>query len=116
MSRAERRAYKRMTKGQDPYGLPSGASSAGGARAKAQARSRPRRRTPQGEFSFVSGRFLAWLVGGAVVVGLLGFSVAWPNGMPGALYSGLAATAGWLVLAVAFRFLQSRMAGRPLPR
>ena len=116
MSRAERRAYKRMTKNQDPYGLPSGSSASAGTRGRAQPRSRPRRRANPGEFSFVTGRFLAWLLGGAVVVGLLGFSIVWPNGMPGALYAGLAATAGWLVLAVAFRFLQQRMAGRQLQR
>ncbi|HEX6655512.1 MAG TPA: hypothetical protein VF153_04800 [Candidatus Limnocylindria bacterium] len=115
MSRAERRAYKRMTKNQDPYALPSSSSAGSGARARAQVRSRPRRRAAPGEFRFISGRFLAVLIGGALVVGLLGFSVAWPNGMPGALYAGLAAGAAWLVLVVAFRFLQQRIAGRPLP-
>jgi hypothetical protein len=114
MSRAERRAYKRMMKTQDPYALPAGSSSA--ARARAQARARPRRRATPGEFRFASGRFLAWAIGGALVVALIGFSITWPGGMPGALYAGLAAGAGWAVLAVAFRFLQRRMAERQLQR
>jgi hypothetical protein len=113
MSRAERRAYKRMTKNQDPYAPPAGSGS--GARARAQTR-RPRRPRNPGEFNFLSGRFIAWLVGGAVVAGLLGFSVTWPSGMPGALYAGVAATAGWIVLAIAFRFLQGRLAERQLQR
>ena len=114
MSRAERRAYKRLTKNQDPYALPGGASSA--ARGRAQARARPRRLRTAGEFTVLSGRFLAWLIGGAVVAGLVGFSITWPSGMPGALYAGLAALAGWLVLVVAFRFLQQRMVQRQLQR
>jgi hypothetical protein len=114
MSRAERRAYKRMTKSQDPYAPPGGASSA--ARSRAQVRSRPRRPRTPGEFSFLTTRFLAWLIGGTLVIALVGFSIAWPNGMPGALYAGLAAGAAWVVLAIAFRFLQQRMAQRQLPR
>jgi hypothetical protein len=110
MSREERRAYKRMTKNQNPYALPAGANAA--ARARSQARSRPRRSRTPGEFTFMTSRFLAWLVGGLVVAGLAGFSMAWPSGMPGALFIGLAAAAGWAVLAVAFRFLQQRMAMR----
>ena len=110
MSRAERRAYKRMTKNQDPYALPARANAAAGART--QARARPRRPRNPGEFSFMTGRFLAWLIGGLVVAGLLGFSVAWPSGMPGAVYVGLAAAVGWVLLAVGFRFLQQRLAAR----
>jgi hypothetical protein len=114
MSRADRRAYKRMTKSQDPYAPPAGASAA--ARARAQARARPRRPRNPGEFTFVSRRFLAWLIGGLVVVGLAAFSMAWPSGMPGALYVGLAAAAAWVVLALGFRYLQARMAARALQR
>jgi hypothetical protein len=114
MSRAERRAYKRMTKSQDPYAPPAGANAA--ARARSQARARPRRPRTPGEFTFVTSRFLAWLIGGVVVVGLLGFSMAWPSGMPGALYVGLVAAAGWTVLALGFRYLQARMAARPPQR
>jgi hypothetical protein len=106
MSREERRAYKRMTKNQDPYALPSRAT--GGAAAMERRRAR---RTPAsaGPFAFVSGRFLTWAIGGAVVAGLLGFSLAWPS-MPLAAYAGLAAAAGWVVVVIGVRLLQRRMA------
>jgi hypothetical protein len=113
MSRAERRAYKRLTKSQDPYALPGGASAAARTRG---ARPRRRRNGEPGPFVFLSGRFLAWAIGGALVIALIGFSMAWPSGMPGALFVGLAAAAGWIVLAVGFRFLQRRLAQRQLPR
>jgi hypothetical protein len=104
MSRAERRAYKRMTRNQDPYA--AAAQSATRGRAAKPAR-RPK---PSGPFAFWSRRFMTWLVGGAVVAGLLAFSVAWPNGLPTALWAGLGAAAAWAGLIVALRFLQARMA------
>lgn len=104
MSRAERRAYKRMTKNQDPYA----------AAAQSAARGRParpaRRATPKGPFVFWSRRFMLWIFGGAAAAGLLAFSVAWPNGLPNAVWVGLAAAAAWAGLIVGLRFLQSRMA------
>jgi hypothetical protein len=105
MSRAERRAYKRMTKSQDPYAPPGGS----GARARVQ-RQRARPALPSGPFQFVTGRFVAWSLGGAIAAGLVAFSIAWPNGMPLAAYAGLGAVAGWALLAVGLRFLQQRMA------
>lgn len=105
MSRAERRAYKRMTKNQDPYALPAAAAARGRA-----PRQRGRRPRPTGPFAFVTGRFLAWALGGALAIGLIGFSMAWPNGMPTALYVGLAAALVWGLLAVGVRLLQRRMA------
>jgi hypothetical protein len=112
MSRAERRAYKRMTKNQDPYALPAGAGAAGRGRP-----ARQRRRPPtSGEFQFLSGRFVAWAIGGALVAGLIGFSIAWPSGLPGALYAGLAVGVGWAVLAAGFRFLQRRAMQQRLQR
>jgi hypothetical protein len=59
---------------------------------------------------FWSRRFMTWLVGGALAAGLLAFSVAWPNGLPTALWAGLGAAAAWAGLVVALRFLQGRMA------
>jgi hypothetical protein len=107
MSRAERRAYKRMTKNQDPYSLPAGAQQ----RLKAQQQQRRARRAPRRtEFTFWSGRALAWIVGGAFVSGLVGFSIAWPNGMPLALYIGVAATLAWGVLGWVVRSVQARAA------
>ncbi len=104
MSRAERRAYKRMNKGQDPYATPAAAN-----RGRAAART-ARRARPAGPFVFWSGRFMTWLVGGAVVAGLVAFSLAWPNGLPMALWVGLGGAAAWAGLIVGLRFLQGRMA------
>jgi hypothetical protein len=104
MSREERRAYKRMTKNQDPYALPARA----GGRAGVAERRRARRAVPSGPFQFITGRFLVWLIGGAAVAGLLGFSIAWPS-MPTAVYAGLGAAAGWGLLALGVRALQRRM-------
>jgi hypothetical protein len=106
MSRAERRAYKRMTKNQDPYALPAGAAGRG--RPAKKRSSRPS--GPGGPFTFVTGRFLMWTLGGALAAGLLGFSLAWPS-MPMAVYAGMGAAVGWGLLAVAVRIAQRRMAG-----
>ena len=105
MSRAERRAYKRMTKNQDPYAAPAATATRGRAAARPS-----RRATPAGPFVFWSRRFLTWLVGGAVAAGLIAFSVAWPSGLPAALWAGLAGAAAWAGLLVGLRFLQGRVA------
>jgi Flp pilus assembly protein TadB len=110
MSRAERRAYKRLTKNQDPYALPAAAQRGRGGRPRQR---RPQR--PSGEFQFVTGRFLAWALGGAAVAGLLGLSVAWPNGMPLAAYVGLAVAVAWLGLAWVVRTAQRRAASQRPP-
>ena len=104
MSRAERRAYKRMTKTQDPYAMAAQSASRG---RPAKAARRPK---PAGPFTFWSRRFLTWLVGGAFAAGLLAFSMAWPNGLPTALWAGLAGAAAWAGVITSLRFLQSRMA------
>jgi hypothetical protein len=107
MSRADRRAYKRLTKNQDPYALPPAAQ-------RTQGRQRPRRpERPSGEFRFITGRFLAWAIGGAAVAGLLGLSLAWPNGMPFAAYVGLVVAVAWLALSWLVRAGQRRAASRP---
>ena len=103
MSRAERRAYKRMTKNQDPYQLPAAARRGRPPRPSRRARS-------SGEFRFITGRFLVWALGGAALAGLLGLSLAWPNGVPIAAYVGLAAGAAWLMVAGVVRLAQRRMA------
>jgi hypothetical protein len=110
MSRAERRAYKRMMKNQDPYALPGG-DRVQRARAARQ-RNRGQGRPAAGELPFVTRRFLLWALGGGALVGLFAFSVAWPSGMPFALYVGLAGAAGWVGLAALFRVAQRR-ATRP---
>jgi hypothetical protein len=104
MSREERRAYKRMTKKQDPYAVPGGAAARGRA-----GRQRSRQPARVGPFTFVTRRFVTWTVGGALAAALIGFSIAWPS-MPLAVYVGVAAGIGWGLLAVAVRFAQRRMA------
>jgi hypothetical protein len=109
MSRAERRAYKRLTKNQDPYSLPATAQRGRGERTRP-----PRPQRKAGEFRLVTGRFLVWAFGGAAVAGLIGLSLTWPN-MPFALYVGLAVAAGWLALAWVVRLVQRRAATMPRP-
>ena len=108
MSREERRAYQRQMKSMD-----KGPALPPAARARAErnaARREARRSTtePAGPFS---GRFLlrAGLV--ALAVGFLGFSIQWGEGMPWALYVGLAAGAVALVLILAVRLLMTRVSG-----
>jgi hypothetical protein len=114
MSRAERRAYKRMMKNSDPYALPPQAGArARAAAAKAQRARRERPSTPHGRASFWSRRMLTWTLVGALLVGLLAFSLTWDNGMPASLYAGLTGAAAWVALAVTFRAVQRRAPAPP---
>lgn len=110
MSREERRAYQRMNKNRDPYAVPvAPAQKARFERARAR-----REQKRSADFVFVTRRFLAWAVGGAAIAGLVAFSIAWPNGMPLALYIGLAAMAIWGMLAIGLRLaLRRAAANRP---
>lgn len=111
MSREERRAYQRMTKKQDPYALPA----TGAARARQQ--QLERRKAQRAAKSTtrpgaISRRFLTWALGGAAVVGLLAFSLAWPK-MPLAAYVGVGVAVGWVVVAFGLRALAARNPVRP---
>jgi hypothetical protein len=109
MSRAERRAYQRMNKNRDPYALP--VAPAQKARIERVRARREQKRGGGGTASaFVTRRFLAWAVGGGLLAGLIGFSVAWPNGMPMALYVGLGVAIVWGILATGLRLAQRRAA------
>ncbi len=104
MSREERRNYERMMKNMERGpALPAAAK----ARAERQARRRGRvaQPAPRGAFST---RFWVRTVLFAVAVGFVGFSLQWSNGMPAALYVGLAAAGGALALLVGFRLVQRR--------
>lgn len=106
MSRAERRAYQRMNKNRDPYAMPvAPAQKARIERVRAR-----RQQSRGGAFEFASRRFLLTLFGGGLLAGLVGFSVAWPNGMPTALYVGLAAAAVWGAVVFGLRLVQRRAA------
>jgi hypothetical protein len=107
MSREERRAYQRLAKKQDPYAPPSNpAVRARQEKIRARRAARPAPRTRAG----LTTRALAWIFGGGVAVGLIAFSVAWPNGMPLAAYAGLAAAAVWIAAAFGLRLLGRRAA------
>lgn len=106
MSREERRAYQRMMKSQERDALPPAAR----ARAERAAARRARGR-PAGEGAGSSLGFWVRSVLIAAVVGLIGFSLQWPN-MPFALYVGMAVAVIVLALLVGFRMLRRR---RPQP-
>ncbi len=100
MSRAERRQYQRMTKGQDPYASPK----------STRGRRPPRRGGPKEarDWSFTRGFWLK-SIGVAAVVGLIALSVAWPSGAEGALIAAVVAFVAAFALLVAVRiFLQRR--------
>ena len=111
MSREERRAYQRMTKKQDPYALPA----SGAARARQQQlerRKAQRAARSTARPGAISRRFLAWALGGAAVVGLLAFSLAWPK-MPMAAYIGVGVAIAWVVVAFGLRAFAARNSPRP---
>jgi hypothetical protein len=108
MSRAERRQYERMTKGQDrgaPPPLPLGA--------RARMERRRARRAPEPVQGMgLSTRFWLRSLAIALALGLLAFSLAWPSGMPFALYVGLGVAIAALGALLGIRALQRRLATR----
>jgi hypothetical protein len=105
MSREERRAYQRQMKSLEKGpALPPAAK----ARAERKAARREARRssgTPSRPFS-ASFLFRAVLI--AAAIGLIGFSLQWGEGMPWALYVGLAVGAIALAVILGIRYLMSR--------
>ena len=108
MSREERRAYQRQMKG-----IERGPAVPPAARARAE-RNAARRAARRPADAAQSGpapldtRF--WVRSGliAVVIGFAAFSVQWGEGMPRALYVGLAVAALVLLVALGFRYLMAR--------
>ncbi|HLE59756.1 MAG TPA: hypothetical protein VJA85_08930 [Candidatus Limnocylindria bacterium] len=112
MSRADRRAYQRMTKNRDPYALPENAAvKARQARLEARRARAATTATGPRPSSSVSARFLWWTIGGALAAGLAGLTIAWP-GMPGAALAGVGAALGWVALSVGLRVMGRRSATR----
>lgn len=107
MSREERRAYQRQMKGID-----RGPSLPPAARARAERnaarRDARRQREASGPRRTFSGRFLVRTVLAAIAIGFIAFSLQWGEGMPWALYVGLAVTAIVLVLVLGVRLLMAR--------
>ncbi len=106
MSRAERRQYERMTKGQDRSGLPPVPPGARARIERKRARRAPQPVTGMG----LSLRFWIRSLAIALALGLVAFSLAWPSGMPFALYVGLGLTVLSLGGLLGFRALQRRIA------
>jgi hypothetical protein len=101
MSRAERRQYQRMMKGQDPYAQ----QPRGGQKRPPRKRAA---REPR-DWSFNRGFWLK-SIGVAVVVGLVGLSVVWTSGAELALLVGAAAAAATIGLLVVVRLFFQRRA------
>ena len=112
MSRSERRAYRRLTKNQDPYAPPAATAAA---RARMEQRQRARRSATSrqgGSTSLLGGR-TGWIVfGGAATASLAGFSLAWPAGVGLALLAGLGSGLGWLALSLGFVIWRRRATTR----
>jgi hypothetical protein len=107
MSREERRAYQRQMKGME-----RGPAIPPAARARAERKAARRARrgggtASPGEFN---RRFWVRSLLIAAAIGFVAFSLQWGNGMPMALYVGLAAASVAFLLVVGFRLLQRRAA------
>lgn len=113
MSREERRAYERMNRGRDPMAPPVNRQAQ--QRMERARQRREAKRTAAPSTTGPSGRFLRWVVIGFVLIGLLAFSLAWPQGMPNAVYLGLGAGLVWVVLAFAGRAVARRASAGASP-
>lgn len=92
--------------------LPPGAKE----RAERNAARRAQRRARSGGSARPGGFDLRFWVRSmliATVIGFLGFSVQWSEGMPRAMYVGLAVGGIALVLQIGIRFLQRRLPAQP---
>jgi hypothetical protein len=105
MSREERRAYQRQMKSLDKGpALPPAAR----ARAERKAARREARRATADPSRPFSATFLLRAALVAAAIGIIGFSLQWGEGMPWALYVGLAAAAIALAVILGVRYLMSR--------
>jgi hypothetical protein len=105
MSREERRAYQRQMKSfEKGPALPPAAR----ARAERKAARRGAQRSTTEPAGPLSRRYVVRATLVAAVAGLIGFSVQWGEGMPRALYVGLAVAAIVLLVALGFRYLMAR--------
>lgn len=108
MSREERRQYQRMMKGVDRSPVPPIDPAARARLERNKARRDARRSAPAGA---LTTRFWLMTLAIAFVIGLGAFSLAWPSGMPFALYVGIGAAVLAAAAQVALRFLQRRLPG-----
>jgi hypothetical protein len=106
MSRAERRAYQRMTKNQDPRALPVNPAQ------KARAERIAQRRAAARSVASAGGGRAYWTRAAivAAIIAVIGFSLAWPNGLAVAAAVGIAALLVVLLLAFVLRSALGRAA------
>jgi hypothetical protein len=105
MSREERRAYQRQMKSfEKGPALPPAAR----ARAERKAARRGAQSATAEPTGPLSRRFVLRTALVAAVAGLIGFSVQWSEGMPRALYVGLAVAGIVLLVALGLRYLMAR--------
>src|SRR5918996_3209972 len=105
MSREERRQYQRMMRNME-----RGPSLPPAAQARIERQRAKRARQQTARSADLTRGFWVRAVAIAAVVGFLGMSVQWSEGLPRALYVGIAAAILALVVVVGFRLLQRRMA------
>lgn len=106
MSRAERRAYQRMNKNQDKYALPVAPAQ----RVRMEkVRARRAEARANRDLSFTP-RYILISVVGALLVGLMAFSLEWSNGPLAASVVGVIVALVWVALAVGLRLMQRRSA------
>ncbi len=97
-----------MTKGQDRGGLPPVPP-----RARAQLERRRARRNPEPVQGMgLTMRFWVRSLSIALALGLTAFSLAWPSGMPLALYVGLVMAAVACAIQLGIRAVRQRAASR----
>ena len=105
MSREERRAYQRQMKSMERGpAVPPAAR----ARAERKAARREARRSTSAPARPFGASFILRAVLVAAAIGLIGFSFQWGEGMPRALYVGLAIGAIALAVILGVRYLMSR--------
>jgi hypothetical protein len=105
MSREERRAYQRQMKSMERGpAIPPAAR----ARAERKAARREARRSSTAPSRPFTPSFLLRAVLIAAAAGLVGFSLQWGEGMPRALYVGLAVAAIALAVILGVRYLMTR--------
>jgi hypothetical protein len=107
MSREERRQYQRMMRNME-----RGPNLPPAAQARIERQRARRANQPASRSGELTRGFWLRAIVIAAVVGFLGLSIQWSEGMPRALYVGVAAAIVALALVVGFRLLQRRAFSR----
>jgi hypothetical protein len=111
MSREERRAYRRMMKNADPLAPPAPRGAAARQAERVARRRAARAASGRVDARLLAPRFVGTTLAIAAVVGLIAFSLQWPN-MPFALYVGIGVGVLVILVAIGVRLMLAR-AGPP---